>query len=212
MPTRPDGQDILDASLTHQDFDSSNIDGDPVTPSLRTLGSGSQQATPGDDIRFDSSFIVSSASNNLSNEKVLGVAGTLLLNTGSPGEIIIDNQFGNEFHAVQNLGTIYTSSNSMVNALSLPISVQGGNYIVFWYAEIGATSNNRYVDVQYTFNNNTRSFTTNFIRNDNHEEVFTGLDFGPLSAGNYTIDVDFAMVGGGTGRIRRRRLMLWKTS
>jgi hypothetical protein len=46
------GEDVFDGTLTDADVSSSNIDGLPSVPSLRTLGTGSQQAAAGDDPRF----------------------------------------------------------------------------------------------------------------------------------------------------------------
>jgi hypothetical protein len=46
-PTRVDGQDIRDLSITDADVAAANKDGTAATPSLRTLGTGAQQAAPG---------------------------------------------------------------------------------------------------------------------------------------------------------------------
>ena len=54
MPiTRIDNEDILDGTITDVDVSGSNIDGLANVPSLRTLGTGSQQAAAGDDPRFN---------------------------------------------------------------------------------------------------------------------------------------------------------------
>lgn len=47
------GQQILDGSISDADISETNIDGSAVTPSLRTLGTGSQQACAGDDSRLN---------------------------------------------------------------------------------------------------------------------------------------------------------------
>lgn len=53
MPaTRLKGQNILDGDLTDVDIATANKDGLPAVPSMRTLGTGSQQAAAGDDSRF----------------------------------------------------------------------------------------------------------------------------------------------------------------
>lgn len=46
-PTRVDGQDIRDGSITDADVAAANKDGIAATPSLRTLGTGAAQAAPG---------------------------------------------------------------------------------------------------------------------------------------------------------------------
>lgn len=53
MPvTRITGKLIQDATLTDADVAAANKDGLPATPSMRTLGIGSQQAAAGDDARL----------------------------------------------------------------------------------------------------------------------------------------------------------------
>ncbi len=53
MPvTRQGSQDIRDGDLTDVDIATANKDGIAGTPSMRTLGTGSQQATAGDDSRL----------------------------------------------------------------------------------------------------------------------------------------------------------------
>ena len=53
MPlTKIPGADIRDGTLTDADVAAANIDGVPATPSLRTLGTGAQQAAAGNDARL----------------------------------------------------------------------------------------------------------------------------------------------------------------
>jgi hypothetical protein len=49
-PTRAQGQDILDLTITDADVAAANKDGTTGTPSLRTLGTGAQQAAPGNSL------------------------------------------------------------------------------------------------------------------------------------------------------------------
>ena len=46
------GADISDGSITDADIASANKDGTAATPSLRTLGTGAQQAVAGNDSRL----------------------------------------------------------------------------------------------------------------------------------------------------------------
>lgn len=50
--TRISGKDVRDRQLTDQDMALANVDGLPAVPSLRTLGTGAQQACAGNDSRL----------------------------------------------------------------------------------------------------------------------------------------------------------------
>lgn len=51
-PTTHSGRQIRDGGITHDDIAAANVDGVAATPSMRTLGTGSQQAAAGNDSRF----------------------------------------------------------------------------------------------------------------------------------------------------------------
>lgn len=53
MPkTQLPASQIEDATITHADIAAANIDGVAATPSMRTLGTGAQQACAGNDSRL----------------------------------------------------------------------------------------------------------------------------------------------------------------
>jgi len=67
---------VLDGTLTDADVAAANKDGVAGTPSMRTLGTGAQQAAPGNDSRFSSGLIYGTAGGRLTTETLVGVSTT----------------------------------------------------------------------------------------------------------------------------------------
>ncbi len=84
MPiTEIDGSDIFDGSLTHADVSGSNIDGLETIPSLRTLGTGSQQAVPGDDARLSDERVAHAFKTSTT---IVSISGS---SAPSPGDALV---------------------------------------------------------------------------------------------------------------------------
>lgn len=93
-----------------------------------------------------------------------------------------------------------------VNLTSIP----DGKYVVMWYCELRHSNNDATERAEMQIEVNDMTQIGYSIWPYNLFEDSGGFAVQDLSAGSYTIDLDFRQQGGGTAYIRRARLMIWR--
>lgn len=104
-----------------------------------------------------------------------------------------------------------TSSVDWQQKLRLSINdVVDGKYIVQWYCELRHSNNTASERAEMRVEVNDMTEIGYSLWPYNLFEDSGGFAVADLSAGNYTIDLDFRQQGGGTAYIRRARLLFWR--
>lgn len=104
-----------------------------------------------------------------------------------------------------------TMSTDWQQKLRLSITgVEDGKYVVQWYCELRHSNNDaaERAEMQIEVNDTTQIGYS--IWPYNLFEDSGGFAVTDLSAGDYTIDLDYRQQGGGTAYIRRARLLFWR--
>jgi hypothetical protein len=88
--------------------------------------------------------------------------------------------------------------------------IPDGTYIVQWYCELRHSNNtaSERAEMQVEVNDTTQIGFSVWAYNIFEDSG--GFAVTDLSAGSYTIDLDYRQQGGGTAYIRRARLLLWR--
>jgi hypothetical protein len=83
------GQDIRDLTITDSDVAAANNDGTAATPSIRTLGTGAQQAAAGNDSRFVGTGNVPLTA--LANQATATMVGRVAAGSGPPSALSVSD-------------------------------------------------------------------------------------------------------------------------
>ncbi len=140
MTTKIDTQDILNDTIIDTDISSSFKDGLQNIFSLRTLGTGSFQASSGD-IRLEN-FVLHNTASNLTNSKLLiGQGATTIINSSS--FVITRTVFGSEYLYTESLSRSTNSTLNWTNKLVLTASNLSGTYRIGWGAILDTENQER---------------------------------------------------------------------
>jgi len=140
-------------------------------------------------VRADNGAIVS-----ISDERVLLAAG-------------IDKTI----HEASAEGQDSTSSDEWQQKLRLSLTgIPDGKYVIQWYSELRHSNNTATERSEMRVEVNDMTEIGYSMWPYNIYEDAGGFAFADLSAGDYTIDLDFRQQGGGTAYIRRARLLFWR--
>ena len=128
---------------------------------------------------------------------------------GDPGPIGPASVFGSEYHYEESEGESTTTSGSYQTKLTLTTSsLPLGQYIINWNLESETTDN----DMNIRCRLNDTDIIAEFERGDNdYYQSSSGFRAFTLSGVNF-VDIDFNDDGGGTAKLRRARLSLWRVS
>ena len=114
------GGKIADGTITHVDVAAANKDGVAATPSMRTLGTGAQQAAAGNDARL-SDARTPTAHVHSGADITSGTVGFARLPTGTSGSTVA---IGNHTHTLSNIvaGGTLSAPLVMTDKTSTPAS------------------------------------------------------------------------------------------
>jgi hypothetical protein len=106
-----------------------------------------------------------------------------------------------------------TSSTDWQQKLRLSLTgIPDGKYVVQWYCELRHSNNTATERSEMRVEVNDMTELGYSMWPYNIYEDAGGCAFANLSAGDYTIDLDFRQQNGGTAYIRRARLLFWRIS
>lgn len=104
-----------------------------------------------------------------------------------------------------------TTSTAWQQKLRLTLNgLESGTYIVQWYCELRHSNNTASERAEMRVQVNDMTEIGYSLWPYNIFEDSGGFAVNDLSAGDYTIDLDFRQQNGGTAYIRRARLLLWR--
>jgi hypothetical protein len=104
-----------------------------------------------------------------------------------------------------------TSSDEWQQKLRLSINgIVDGKYVVHWYCELRHSNNTSTERAEMRVEVNDMTEIGYSVWPYNLFEDSGGFAVTDLSAGDYTIDLDYRQQGGGTAYIRRARLLFWR--
>ena len=167
----------------------------------------------GDIMYFNGTNWVRLAASTANNILITNGVGTAPSWTSASNIII----FGTQFNQITD-DTVSTNLNTtFINKLSLSLTgVPAGNYYIGWYSELSVSAANRDYAVQITVDTvNTVASVAERLVVQNIYTGFSGFDYYNLTAGNHTINLDFARsstAGAATISIRNARLVCWRVS
>lgn len=116
-----------------------------------------------------------------------------------------------EIHEATAEGQDSTSSTDWQQKLRLSMTgIPDGKYIVQWYCELRHSNNTASERAEMRIEVNDMTEIGYSIWPYNLFEDSGGFAVTDLSAGDYTIDLDWRQQGGGTAYIRRARLLFWR--
>lgn len=90
------------------------------------------------------------------------------------------------------------------------LGIPNGKYIVQWYCELRHSTNDIAARAEMRVEVNDMTEIGYSLWAYNIFEDAGGFAVADLSAGNYSIDLDYRQQGGGTAYIRRARLLFWR--
>jgi len=125
--------------------------------------------------------------------------------------VILTAGIDKEIHQDIAEGQDSTTSTDWQQKLRLTITdIPDGTYVVQWYCELRHSNNvaNERAEMRVEVNDMTEIGYSMWPYNI--FEDAGGFAVNTLSAGSYTIDLDFRQQNGGTAYIRRARLLLWR--
>lgn len=139
--------------------------------------------------------------------------GVVASGTGSTATVTVQAPvFGQNVQDEEDEAEINTTSGTPVPALTLTTpALPAGRYRIGWYAELKRDTGGVATST-VTLNGTTVKFSDSPVGDDANEEFdISGFAFRDLSGVN-TIVLNYYSIDGGTVRIRRRRLEIWRVS